>query len=343
MRPSLYSLFALGLFAACSARGGSTQPSQSCVAPVRDCAYLLATFRSNNTGVQAECDATAGVLTVRSTGVPAYTSNQSTGNAIVNQGWVLRLPVRPQCSLATFATSGLTTELGLMIDGVPFYSSRDSAGRDVPATERSTFDPCAGHADGACAYHYHAEPQCVFGQGNPSALHPDTDGHPPVVGYALDGFALHASYPSGAPPSTEAALDECGGHVDATRPERGYHYHATPGAPYLVGCLRGIVAGQFTRGATGCSGVPDAGAPDASMPPPDGSMQPGDGGEVLAPCTTNTDCTASSCGANSMGCTCGPAPSGGRHCVPRCRTTADCLPTPMGALQCDPVMGFCHP
>jgi hypothetical protein len=103
----------------------------------------------------------------------------------------------------------------------------------------------------SCSYHYHEEPICVFGKGNTAAMHLLPDGHAPIIGFALDGFAIHAS-PADGP------LDGCNGHSDAAR---GYHYHATSKSPYLVGCYRGSTRGQTMNARNVCvNGVPvDAG------------------------------------------------------------------------------------
>lgn len=90
------------------------------------------------------------------------------------------------------------------------------------------FDHAGGHINPHEGYHYHA----ATGRTKEIA---QSDGHAPMIGYALDGFGLFAQLdPVGKAPTK---LDECGGHFDQTR---GYHYHAgSPGGNQLIGAFRG--------------------------------------------------------------------------------------------------------
>jgi hypothetical protein len=296
-----------------------------CVVVARTCAQLGATFPTGNANVSVTCDEAAGTFTITSTGVPNYTSNQTTPNAIGAQGWVAVLPLVPGCAAAPTSVIASRGEVGFMVNGVPFYGPQDAEGRDALVFEGSSFDDCVGHADMRCSYHYHTEPRCVFGVGDPAANHPQADGHPPVIGYALDGFAIHSSYAAAA---THGPLDGCNGHADAAR---GYHYHATATSSYLIGCYAGRAIGRVTRSMALCSmGTPDAGvAPDA--------------GATMGPraCTSSSEC-AGACPAGSIGCTCATTPMGMR-CVPTCNSNTDCPTGPMGALTCNVAMHQCVP
>jgi hypothetical protein len=215
----------------------------SCTAVARTCDEVKATFAAaTNTGVTLTCDAAAGTFQVSSTGEPNYTSNQKTPNAIKDQGWVVTLPLTPQCADATTSVVASRGAIGFMINGVPFYGPQDANGADAVVNEGPSFDDCQGHADMSCSYHYHEEPVCVFGKGDTAANHRLADAHPPVIGYAMDGFALYAS-------SASATLDACNGHTDAAR---GYHYHATAKSPYLIGCDHGKVTGAFQKTMAVC-------------------------------------------------------------------------------------------
>ncbi len=90
------------------------------------------------------------------------------------------------------------------------------------------FDDAGGHFNPHEGYHYHAA------TGKTKEV-PQPDGHAPMIGYVLDGFALYAYLDeAGNPPSD---LDECGGHFDETR---GYHYHAgAPGSNQIIKAFRG--------------------------------------------------------------------------------------------------------
>ena len=97
------------------------------------------------------------------------------------------------------------------------------------------FDDCGGHANPHEGYHYHAANGC-------SELGIQSDGHAPMIGYALDGYAIYAKTDKS---SIEAVgLDECGGETDDVR---GYHYHASaPGKNEIFGCYMGE-QGSFTE------------------------------------------------------------------------------------------------
>ena len=89
------------------------------------------------------------------------------------------------------------------------------------------FDACGGHANPHEGYHYHAAVGC-------SEIGDEPDGHPSLIGYALDGYGIYSQHED-----TDLAnnLDECGGETDDVR---GYHYHASaPGNNEIIGCYRG--------------------------------------------------------------------------------------------------------
>lgn len=90
------------------------------------------------------------------------------------------------------------------------------------------FDHAGGHINPHEGYHYHA----ATGRTKEIA---QSDGHAPMIGYALDGFGIFAHLdPEGNAP---IPLDECGGHFDE---KRGYHYHAgSPGSNQIISAFRG--------------------------------------------------------------------------------------------------------
>jgi hypothetical protein len=236
--------------AAASDASGTT--SLACTTVARTCADVTAAYALNTADAHVTCDAASGSFTVQSTGVPSYMSNQTTPNAIEDQMWVVTFPLAPTCDTGTPQdVVGSRGPVGFMVNGIPFYGPEDAMGNDAVKVEGPSFDDCDGHADPSCSYHYHEEPICVFGKGNTAAMHLEADGHPAVIGFALDGFPIHAS-PADGP------LDGCNGHSDATR---GYHYHASAKSPYLLGCYRGVARGTMARSRNVCvNGAPtDAG------------------------------------------------------------------------------------
>ena len=179
--------------------------------------------------------------------------------------------------------------------------------------------------------------------------YPAADEPSPVVAWALDGFPVRgplectdascaavvemkSGYVQIADPKMNAwdaysweahegdatYLDECNGHVG---PAGDYHYHATAGFPYILGCYRG------TPG-TGGAGAGGGGAGGA-----------GGGMTGPQPCDTEADC-AGACPPGSMGCTCHTSPMGD-ICVPTCTTAADCPDLPGMTLTCN--NGACVP
>jgi hypothetical protein len=78
------------------------------------------------------------------------------------------------------------------------------------------------------------------------------DGHAPRIGYALDGYPIHARV--GADGVEPADLDACRGHADDPR---GYHYHvAEAGENLFVGCFHGDVVASETGPGGGGGGQP---------------------------------------------------------------------------------------
>ena len=98
-------------------------------------------------------------------------------------------------------------------------------------------DDCGAHANPHEGYHYHAANGC-------SEIGIQKDGHSPMIGYALDGYAIFAKTDKS---TIEAkGLDQCGGETDDMR---GYHYHASaPGKNEIFGCYMGE-KGSFEGGA----------------------------------------------------------------------------------------------
>ncbi|MBY0515212.1 MAG: hypothetical protein K2P78_15065, partial [Gemmataceae bacterium] len=67
-----------------------------------------------------------------------------------------------------------------------------------------------------------------------------SEGHSPLIGFALDGFPLYGPYVAKglmAKDDTDKPLDEFNMRYDD---DRGWHYHVTPGKyPYLIGGFAG--------------------------------------------------------------------------------------------------------
>lgn len=92
----------------------------------------------------------------------------------------------------------------------------------------AAFDDCGGHINQHQGYHYHSSTGCT------NKIISD-DGYAPLIGYAPDGYAIHAM--KDAQGNEALSLDECRGTSDAIR---GYHYRAASASEnMMIGCLHG--------------------------------------------------------------------------------------------------------
>jgi hypothetical protein len=199
-------------------------------------------------------------LVVESDGVPDHATgtfpNRDNPNPIRRQGYVFRIPRRPQ--VAEAPTELPMGPIGVGINGVPFYNPYNAERRDaVTGPYAEIFDQCQGHPDRRGRYHYHQHPICISaGQ----EAHPGN--HSPPIGYAFDGFGIYG--PKGDGGRAPADLDRFNGHADA---ERGYHYHVTDRFPYVIGGYRGVVE-AVNLDRPGRRPPPDGPRPFFPPPPP---------------------------------------------------------------------------
>jgi len=92
----------------------------------------------------------------------------------------------------------------------------------LAANTIAPFDDCGGHINLHVGYHYHEHTGC--------SKEIEVENHEPIIGVALDGFAMHAQSPA-------SNLDECGGHETENE---GYHYHiAETGTNEFLSCYKG--------------------------------------------------------------------------------------------------------
>lgn len=292
--------------------------------------------------VTAACTDT--MFIVDSNGMPTYTFVATTPNPLkpVQVHWeITRTPKEEP----TTTSLPLLATIGFSVNGLPIFTPNEAG---QPADQaygdpiyNGIMDPCFGHT--ADQYHYHSLlEKCLIDGGlvDKPWMNADPPGGSgsPIIGWALDGFPIYgprecadaacskvsvmqSGYEKIGDPKTNAwdayaykdhagdptFLDECNGHHG---PDGDYHYHATSGFPYVIGCF---------RGKANISG---------------GMMGP-------KSCVDAADCsTADACPPGSKGCTCASSPMG-MICAPTCSTAADCPMGPMGALKCN--MGVCVP
>ncbi len=120
--------------------------------------------------------------------------------------------------------------------GVPVGIALNGVNYDPPAPTHAILkahtlaplDDCGGHVNPHTGYHYHAATGCTIEVKQ-------SDGHAPLIGYAMDGFGIYANQNEKG--DSDKDLDECRGHEDEIR---GYHYHAgEAGGNLIIGCLSG--------------------------------------------------------------------------------------------------------
>ena len=123
--------------------------------------------------------------------------------------------------------------IGIAVNGIVFFNPFDHL-LDADAVWR--LDRCCGHPSPRALYHYHKYPVCVK-----SPWADNGSGHSPLIGFACDGYPVFGPYESAghlAKDNTANPLNEFNIHQD---PERGWHYHVTPGKfPHIIGGYWGI-------------------------------------------------------------------------------------------------------
>lgn len=160
--------------------------------------------------------------------IPSYITD-------VSQTWLI--PVTPvlQDEAAYFSTAGggppgaatIPSTRGIALNGVEF-SAPAPVNNILGAYTLAPFDDAGGHINVHQGYHYHAATGLSFSIAQ-------SDGHAPLIGYAMDGHGIYASLNEDGSEPTD--LDACRGHYDE---ERGYHYHVDEaGNNNFINCLRG--------------------------------------------------------------------------------------------------------
>ena len=235
--------------------------------------------------VEASCEEDA--LVVSSNAIPHYEFIQITPNPLVENEFEFRIPLQPALVEEPSAIPLLGT-VGVAINGIPIFGPNEGA---VPPpgwgdpVYNSILDACQGHT--AREYHYHALVESCFATAGS-----------PVLGFAMDGFAIYGPAECADAECTETIqlessweriadpthfaweaheyrpkegaqyLDRCNGHSHGGE----YHYHATVGFPYVLGCFSGtpLMAGGGGGGRPG-------GGPPGMGPPPGGG--PGGGAQ----------------------------------------------------------------
>ncbi len=176
---------------------------------------------------------------------------------------------------------GRAASIGIALNGVNFDPPAP-VDAILAAYTIAAFDDCGGHVNPFNGYHYHAATGC-------SEAVEQCDGHAPLIGYALDSYAIYAMADENGVEPTD--LDACRGHED---PIRGYHYHAaSAGENMFIGCFHGEVVGtEDDAGPPNNDGPPDGGDVLSCDDAPEGALCCGDGtcGGPETPANCAEDC-----------------------------------------------------
>jgi len=202
-------------------------------------------------------------VVVESNGIPPYEFQRTTPNDLREQNYVWRFPRAAE--LADDRTAiPLLGPIAIAVNGLPIYGPNEGEHPDPygDPVHNDILDWCLGHTARRGDYHYHALIVSCLTAGH-AAAEPS-----PVIAWSFDGFAIYgpnecvdgdctavqevrSGWQRTGDPTTYAwdnhryigpedgvTLDACNGHVGS---QGDYHYHATAGFPYILGCYSGYV------------------------------------------------------------------------------------------------------
>lgn len=180
--------------------------------------------------------------------------------------------VIPRYPTLAASPANINGNVGVAFNGIRFDGPAPTEAI-LSAYTIAAFDDCGGHINPPVGYHYHA----VTTEDCLTTIDQE-DGHPGMIGYAMDGFPMYAMLDADGNEPT--GLDGCRGHTDDIR---GYHYHVTgPGENAILGCWSGLTV-QTDAGGGGGEAM-DCATPDATMCCGDGTC---DGPETADNCAAD--------------------------------------------------------
>lgn len=129
--------------------------------------------------------------------------------------------------------------MGVAVNGVPIFDPstqgpvNKKTGKRPSAFEAGELDVCGGHAGRGDDYHYHIAPKCLIEDLGKTWV--DVDKKP--IGYAMDGFPIHALGWFDKSNGVETQLDPCRGMKD----EKGNYFYnvKTTSSWDVLNCLGG--------------------------------------------------------------------------------------------------------
>ncbi|XP_071509568.1 uncharacterized protein [Diadema antillarum] len=188
---------------------------------------------------------------IRSNNIPDhetyYYPNNENPNSIEEQSNQYTVPQEPQVASTTTCLPG--GPIAIAVNGIVIYNPWDADGENaVEGDGAEVFDMCDGHPDENGRYHYHRQPSsCLFDieSGVPS----------PMIGVALDGYAIYGPVDENGNTLTSSDLDECHGRYNS---DGVYQYHTTADFPYILGCYKGDPSKNVNVGGNNCYKAADA-------------------------------------------------------------------------------------
>ncbi len=108
--------------------------------------------------------------------------------------------------------------IGIAVNGVPIFDPskqderHDVNGKPAHTLDVGELDECGGHAGRGDDYHYHIAPKCLIEQLGKDKI----ENQKLPIGYAKDGFSIHALGWFDSANNIENYLDKCRGAFDAS-------------------------------------------------------------------------------------------------------------------------------
>ena len=139
--------------------------------------------------------------------------------------------------------------LSIAVTGQVIYPIYDDKG--YTSQEMCEVDTCNAHAGIGYDYHYHGDPYhhtpgvCMY---SPKDYTDSVYGHPPLIGYGLDGYKVYGRHLNETNIGYTTALDDCGGHSHGTGIYKTYHYHSQ--VVQLSALASSILAGKASTGTS---------------------------------------------------------------------------------------------
>ena len=161
-------------------------------------------------------------ITFSSIGLPAKDHTLMRGITATNQQFPVahdyQFKIARQPTIATRKIKPDSGPIGVAVNGVPLFDPTTqgpvdrATGLRPNALAAGELDECGGHAGRGDDYHYHIAPLCLIQQLGEVAI--EQEKRP--IGFAMDGYPIHALGWFDKANTVENELDACRGMVDST-------------------------------------------------------------------------------------------------------------------------------